>query len=217
MSNSKKDFFAWVLKKGLLCFALLDWGCLFLHERYRTSVLLRVIKKYNCAIPFMEEQAAPIRAVRRQKKSRQKRRLVQAPQAPFKVPIHSRCCMRGFRETGLALVIVLRCDWPLCDIWFKSYEHFKIKMFLGEASYRPRTGLVQASYRPRTGAFYRRLEKRRRLRRLFSPWRLKVSTALIWMPPDESKISWGREDVVNANCNDDNMIWKQMYFPLKSS
>ena len=55
-------------------------------------------------------------------------------------------------------------------------------MFLGEASYRPRTGLVQASYRPRTGAFYRRLEKRRRLRRLrrlFSPWRLKVSTALI--------------------------------------
>ena len=54
-------------------------------------------------------------------------------------------------------------------------------MFLGEASYRPRTGLVQASYRPRTGAFYRRLEKRRRLRRLFSPWRLKVSTALVGM------------------------------------
>ena len=52
-------------------------------------------------------------------------------------------------------------------------------MFLGEASYRPRTGLVQASYRPRTGAFYRRLEKRRRLRRLLSPWRLKVSTALV--------------------------------------
>ena len=61
------------------------------------------------------------------------------------------------------------------------YEHFKMKMFLVQASYRPRTGLVQASYRPRTGAFYRRLEKRRRLRRLrrlFSPWRLKVSTAL---------------------------------------
>ena len=33
-------------------------------------------------------------------------------------------------ETGLALMIILRCDWPLCDIWFKSYEHFKIKMFL---------------------------------------------------------------------------------------
>ena len=90
------------------------------------------------------------RAVRRQKKSRQKRRLVQAPQAPFKAPIHSRCCIGGFRETGLALVIVLRCDWPLCDIWFKSYEHFKIKMFLGEASYRPRTGLVQV---PFTGAW----------------------------------------------------------------
>ena len=66
--------------------------------------------------------------MRRQKKSRQKRRLVQAPQAPFKAPIHSKCCIGGFRETGLALVIVLRCDWPLCDIWFKSYEHFKIKM-----------------------------------------------------------------------------------------
>ena len=59
-----------------------------------------------------------------------KRRLVQVPQAPFKAPIHSKCCIGGFRETGLALVIVLRCDWPLCDIWFKSYEHFKIKMFL---------------------------------------------------------------------------------------
>ena len=65
-------------------------------------------------------------------------------------------------------------------------------MFLGEASYRPRTGLVQASYRPRTGAFYRRLEKRRRLRRLrrlgrlFSPWRLKVSTALILTEPQGS-------------------------------
>ena len=50
------------------------------------------------------------RAVRRQKKSRQKRRLVQAPQAPFKAAIHSKCCIGGFRETGLALVIVLRCD-----------------------------------------------------------------------------------------------------------
>jgi len=44
--------------------------------------------------------------LRRQKK----RRLVQAPQAPFKTPIHSKCCIGGFRETGLALVIVLRCD-----------------------------------------------------------------------------------------------------------
>ena len=33
-------------------------------------------------------------------------------------------------DLGLALVIVLRWDWPLCDIWFTSYEHFKIKMFL---------------------------------------------------------------------------------------
>ena len=70
------------------------------------------------------------RVVETPKKRRQKRRLVQAPQAPFKAAIHSKCCIGGFRETGLALVIVLRCDWPLCDIWFKSYEHFKIKMFL---------------------------------------------------------------------------------------
>ena len=34
----------------------------------------------------------------------------QAPQAPFKAPMHSKCCIGGFRETGLALVIVLRCD-----------------------------------------------------------------------------------------------------------
>ena len=33
-------------------------------------------------------------------------------------------------DLGLALVIVLRWDWPLCDIWFTGYEHFKIKMFL---------------------------------------------------------------------------------------
>ena len=70
------------------------------------------------------------RAVRRQIKRRQKRRLLQAPQAPFKALAHSKCCIGGFRETGLALVIVLRCNWPLCDIWFKSYEHFTIKMFL---------------------------------------------------------------------------------------
>ena len=88
--------------------------------------------------------------LRCQKKRRLKRRLLQAPQAPFKAPIHSKCCIIGFRDTGLTLVIVLRCDWPLCDLRFKSYEHFKIKMFLGEASYRPRTGLVQV---PFTGAW----------------------------------------------------------------
>ena len=64
------------------------------------------------------------------KKRLLKRRLLQAPQAPFKAPIHSECCIGGFRGTGLTLVIVLRCDWPLCDLRFKSYEHFKIKMFL---------------------------------------------------------------------------------------
>ena len=75
-------------------------------------------------------RGVPSRVVEAPKKKRQKRRLVQVPQVPFKAPIHSKCCIGGFRETGLALVIVLRCDWPLCDIWFKSYEHFKIKMFL---------------------------------------------------------------------------------------
>ena len=67
--------------------------------------------------------SSTVRIVEVQKKRLLKRRLLQAP-------IHSKCCIRGFRETGLALVIVLRCDWPLCDIWFKRYEHFKIKMFL---------------------------------------------------------------------------------------
>ena len=47
-----------------------------------------------------------IRVVEAPKKRLLKRRLVQAPQAP----IHSKCCIGGFRETGLALVIVLRCD-----------------------------------------------------------------------------------------------------------
>ena len=59
-----------------------------------------------------------------------KRLLLQAPQAPFKAPIHSKYCNRGFSETGLALVVVLRCGWPLCDLRFKSYEHFKLKIFL---------------------------------------------------------------------------------------
>ena len=49
---------------------------------------------------------------------------------PFKAPIQSKCCIRGFRVTGLALVVILRCDWPLCDLRFKSYEHFKSKIFL---------------------------------------------------------------------------------------
>ena len=72
----------------------------------------------------------PTRPVEVPKKRLLKRRLLQAPQAPFKAPIHSKCCIGGFRDTGLTLVIVLRCDWPLCDLRFKSYEHFKIKMFL---------------------------------------------------------------------------------------
>ena len=61
-----------------------------------------------------------------------KRLLLQAPQAPFKAPIHSKCCIGGFRVTGLALVVVLRCDWPLCDLRIKSYEHFKLKIFLSK-------------------------------------------------------------------------------------
>ena len=42
-------------------------------------------------------------------------RVVEAPkkglvQAPFKAPIHSKCCIGGYRKRDLALVIVLRCD-----------------------------------------------------------------------------------------------------------
>jgi len=47
----------------------------------------------------------------------------------------------------------------------QSYEHFKIKMFLVQASYRCRTGVVQAPGKKAAPV------------RLFSPWRLKVSTA----------------------------------------
>ena len=64
------------------------------------------------------------------KKRLVKRLLLQAPQAPFKAPIHSKCFIGGFKVTGLALEVVLRCDWPLCDLRFKSYEHFKLKIFL---------------------------------------------------------------------------------------
>ena len=42
--------------------------------------------------------------------------------------VHS--CNRCFRETGLALVVILRCNWPMCDLRFKSYKHFKSKIFL---------------------------------------------------------------------------------------
>ena len=51
-----------------------------------------------------------VELLRRQKKRLLKRRLVQAPQASFKAPIHSECCIGGFKETDLALVIVLRCE-----------------------------------------------------------------------------------------------------------
>ena len=103
-----------------------------------------------------------------------KRRLVQAPQAPFKAPIHSKCCIGGFRETGLALVIVLRCDWPLCDIWFKSYEHFKIKMFLSVHTAGP-WWIFQPkfyTFRVKSAPFKKAPGKKA------APWRLKVSTAL---------------------------------------
>ena len=38
------------------------------------------------------------------------RRQKKGAQAAFKAPLHSKCCIGGFRETGLALVIVLRCN-----------------------------------------------------------------------------------------------------------
>ena len=44
------------------------------------------------------------------KKRLLKRRLVQAPQAPFKAPIHSKCCIGGFRETGTSKTYVDTSD-----------------------------------------------------------------------------------------------------------
>ena len=85
---------------------------------------------WRLKVVTMDGGAFGLELLRCQKKRLLKRRLLQAPQAPFKAPIHSKCCIGGFRETGLTLVIVLRCDWPLCDLRFKSYEHFKIKMSL---------------------------------------------------------------------------------------
>ena len=57
-----------------------------------------------------EGRVAKTRPVEVPKKRLLKRCLLQAPQAPFKAPIYRKCCIRGFRETGLALMIVLRCD-----------------------------------------------------------------------------------------------------------
>ena len=37
-----------------------------------------------------------------------------------------KCCCWCFRWIGLALVVILRCVWPLWDFSFRSYEHFKI-------------------------------------------------------------------------------------------
>ena len=62
-------------------------------------------------LPGQHQKKLPgLGAVEVPKKRRLKRRLLQAPQAPFKAPIHSKCCIGGFRVTGLALVVVLRCD-----------------------------------------------------------------------------------------------------------
>ena len=51
------------------------------------------------------------------------------PKAPVGASIrllHSKGCCWCFRWIALALVVILRCDWPLWDFSFRSYEHFKI-------------------------------------------------------------------------------------------
>ena len=68
---------------------------------------------YNTQIAVaksLSEVAPRLGLLRCLKKRLIKRLLLQAPQAPFKAPIHSKCCIGGFRVTGLALVVVLRCD-----------------------------------------------------------------------------------------------------------
>ena len=140
LSLKKKHNFLWIMSKwGWHPHISIVWT---LFNSYFPTKWMYINKRF---VKIDSKYSIPwvcCRAVRRQKKGASYRRLRR-----LKAPIHSKCCIGGFRETGLALVIVLRCDWPLCDIWFKSYEHFKIKMFLVQALYRPRTGLAQASYR----------------------------------------------------------------------
>ena len=38
-------------------------------------------------------------------------------------PLHIKCCFWCFKWIALALVVILRCVWPLWDFSFKSYEH----------------------------------------------------------------------------------------------
>ena len=40
--------------------------------------------------------------------------------------LHSKGCCWCFSWIALALVVILRCVWPLWDFSFRSYEHFKI-------------------------------------------------------------------------------------------
>ena len=42
--------------------------------------------------------------------------------------LHSKCCF-CFRWIALALVVILRCVWPLWDFSFRSYEHLKNNIF----------------------------------------------------------------------------------------
>ena len=133
--SKELQIYIWIMT--LLAFSNLSTACmrkhLFVLWKRQTSMFsfelfLYLTQKFYHEPDFV--LGVCFRAVEVPKIRLVKRLLLQAPQAPFKAPIHSKYCNRGFSETGLALVVVLRCDWPLCDLRFKSYEHFKIKMFL---------------------------------------------------------------------------------------
>ena len=42
----------------------------------------------------------------------------------LKAPFVYKCCSWCFRDIAIALVVILRCVWPMWDSPFKSYEHF---------------------------------------------------------------------------------------------
>ena len=57
------------------------------------------------------------------------RRPRKTPLVAFIRLFHSKCCFWCFSWIALALVVILRCVWPLWDFLFRSYEYLKNNIF----------------------------------------------------------------------------------------
>ena len=101
----------WLLERSFMSQAVYLEVRLRFKDRISFPAVLNIRAENKRHRPCLEEYKHGVKArpVEVPKKRRLKRRLLQAPQAPFKAPIHSKCCIGGFRDTGLTLVIVLRC------------------------------------------------------------------------------------------------------------